>query len=185
VEMFKAQENDVEDAYNVIVECTHWLNKKGLKQWVNVYPKIRFAKDISDGDVYVFKKAENIFGTVTLYRNHPVYYPNDIYEHKDNVWYLSRFAISRNNEFRRLGYICMELIEKYALSKEIGYLRLDVTKSNPFLGKYYQEYSYRYVGEAEVFSERMVFMEKCIITNNSAQHPPSADEFYDGVLHTN
>jgi hypothetical protein len=175
--MIKAEENDIDDVYNIFVECTHWLNNKGIKQWRKVYPKNRLINDIRIGVVYKFMKIKNIIGTVTLYKSQPEYYPDNIYKHQDNVLYLCRFAISRNSIYRELGASCMALIERYALSKEVDYLRLDVTKLNPFLENYYRKLSFSSVGEAEIFSECMLFMEKTILTHNFTRPPTSTGEF--------
>jgi hypothetical protein len=177
IEIVKATEDDIDDIYNIIVECTYWLNDIEIKQWRTVYPRERFEKDTKKGVVYKFIMSRNGFGTVTLYEDQPAYYPINIFEHKTNTWYICRLAISRNTKYRGMGSNCMKLIEELALSKEIVCLRLDVTKLNPFLGAYYHNLSYKSIAEAEIFGEDTLFMEKSILTNNSTRPPTSVGEF--------
>ena len=108
MDIVKADENDLDDLYGIIVECARWLNSKDLNQWRNVCPKKRFINDLSLGVVYKSMMSEQIIGTATLNEKPPEYYPSDICKHKDNAWYLCRFAVSSNTVYRGLGVICMD-----------------------------------------------------------------------------
>lgn len=160
--MIQATKKDAEKLYNIILDCSSWLQDKGVNQWSKPYPKELFLKDIEDGHVFYFLDNNEIIGTATLHTAKPYYYPSDLWNDEFKSWYLCRFAVPRSLKNKGFGRIIVSEIKKEAKNFKINRIRLDAVKSNSFLEKYYLKLGFCKVAEGVLFDSPSVFMEMMV-----------------------
>lgn len=158
--MKKAGMKDLSKIYKIILDCSMWLKNKGVKQWNPPYPKKLFRKDVKNGNVYYFLKNEEILGTVTLLKNKPHYYPEDLWNDKNSAQYICRLAVPRKLKNTGIGKKLLIVIKSKAKKQSVRKLRLDVIKSNPFLFDYYLKLGFKKIHEYKIFDTPSIFMEK-------------------------
>tara|TARA_Y100000310_G_scaffold22935_2_gene21917 strand:- start:17029 stop:17547 length:519 start_codon:yes stop_codon:yes gene_type:complete len=146
-EIVKAKIKDFSRSYNIILECSEWLKSRGIYQWYPVYPEKLHRQDVSDGNVYFFIKGKTTYGTVTLARKPPFYYPARLKRSNNNEIYICRLAIPRRFSGKDIGKKLMDEIEKLCNLKNIKKMRLDIVKNSKFLKDYYTNEGFNIIEE--------------------------------------
>ncbi len=137
------------DILFLLKECTHDMNKMGLKQWNNTYPGPDLMKsDIEKGTLYWAVDMGIAQGMINLTDEVPSEY-SDIAWKKNpgKVLYLNRFAVHPLWKDSNVPELLMGFAEQKA--KENGYdgIRLDVLDSYPVTNSFFQDKSYEPAGE--------------------------------------
>ena len=160
--MIRATEHDIDRVYGIIEECSEWLRKRGVRQWNPVYPRDLFSRDVKRGAVYYFMDGDSLVGTATICDKRPSYYPTNVWADESRVWFLCRFAVARRLKGNKFGARILDQLETKAARHGIEWIRMDVTKSNPFLESYYSALGYQRAGEVILANTPSILMEKRI-----------------------
>jgi ribosomal protein S18 acetylase RimI-like enzyme len=158
----QAKLDDSQELYALLLEASAWLKGKGLRQWNPEYPRQRFVREIDQGHVWYWAAGGAAIGTVTLLERRPEYYPQGVWEDGVRAWHVCRFTVSRKLIGRRVGEQLLDGLTRDTGEAEIQALRLDVTRSNPFLENYYVELGFERYQTAEILGERCALLEKRI-----------------------
>jgi GNAT superfamily N-acetyltransferase len=156
----RAQLGNADDVYELLLEASAWLKRKGIRQWDPPYPRARFVREIEEGHVWYWAFSDEALGTVTLLEHRPEYYPPGVWDDAVSAWYVCRFTVSRKLVGQRVGEQLLSGLEADARARGIAALRLDVSSSNPFLERYYVERGFELRQTGEIFGARSAFLEK-------------------------
>jgi ribosomal protein S18 acetylase RimI-like enzyme len=161
----RATAHDAAETYALLEECSNFLGAKGVAQWDPSYPRRRFDRDVSRGEVWLWRSADGVDATITLSTLRPDYYPERIWRDTIRAWYLCRFAVARRLSGMQLGVRLLAELEGDARAAGIEALRLDVTATNPFLAGYYAERGFEVAGRDEIKGDASIFLQKPLVVH--------------------
>lgn len=157
-----ATSNDLDDLMNVVTQCIQKMNKVGIDQWDDEYPRREdFENDVIAEELYVSTVDSEIiaFASLNSYQE-PEYANVDWRFHGEKIAVIHRLMVKPSFQGKKIANSLMSFLESEAV--ELGYssMRLDAFSQNPGALKTYQNLGYSRVGEVEFRKGKFVCFEK-------------------------
>lgn len=147
----KANENDFEIVYEMMLRARNKLHSENIFQWDESYPKAEMIQDdLKNGYTSLVKVQDKI---VAFFTSNSIC-EDDVHDHikwiyNGEKWViLHRFCIDPIYQNKGLGQEILKLFEKN--SKQAGFesIRIDVFSTNTTAIHIYEKFLYTKVGEA-------------------------------------
>lgn len=147
----QAGSGDIEAVKGLLVQTARWLQSKGSKQWHELLAgedRHGVAEAVLRGDVFVFKKDEQLAAMVIL-QQHASGWDRTLWgeDGHDMSIYLHRLAISRDFAGEHLGQAILLWAETGIRFQGKDRIRLDCIANNPALNQLYSGAGFAYKGE--------------------------------------
>lgn len=158
----KANENDVDNVYQVFVSAIAEMNRNNIPQWDDSYPDKEILRgDIKKSELYIGTNAEDIACAFVindecdeLYRNGEWQYPDASFR------VIHRLCVNPAFQNKGIGTITMNHIEAMLKNEGVETIRLDAFALNPYALRMYFKLEYVKVGYADWRKGRFFLMEK-------------------------
>lgn len=143
-----AKISEIPEILSLTKACASFMISKGIFQWNEQYPsKEAFIHDIERNELYVFKKENQIIGTIVIST-----FMDDEYttvrwlSPNEKNLYIHRLAV--HPSFQKKGYAIqlMEYAEAFAKANNAISIRLDTFSQNPRNQKFYEQRGYKRLG---------------------------------------
>ena len=153
-----AESRNLEEIVIIVRQTAKWLKTKGIQQWSENYPISRLEKELLNDELFVVRdQIKNTIGTLSLSKTKSEFWPDDSSKKSSTAIYLHRVAISREYSGRNLGNEIINWAIDYCRQQDIGLLRLECDKTNPFLPDFYRKCGFDCVGESFYSPWKMTF----------------------------
>lgn len=156
-EVALAQPGDTEEVMALLVEIAGWLRSRGSTQWAGLLEgkdSHNTANAIKRGDVFVFKRDDEIAGMVLLLGS-PSQWDRELWGDKafdgDGAVYLHRLAVRRKYARAGLGRTILNWCTSGISFPGKAWMRLDCVADNSTLNSFYSANGYGYAGENNGF----------------------------------
>lgn len=157
-----AEENDLEEVYNLVACAIKTLEKDGIFQWDEFYPT---RNDLMDDIKKRQLRVGSIYGKIAV-----IYVLNKEYdkEYETGSWlhpdrdYSVIHRLCVNPQYQKMGIAKKTLkhIEEELAEDGIFAIRLDAYSLNPYALALYSHFGYKKVGQADWRKGRFYLMEK-------------------------
>ena len=142
----KANENEVESVFGMVLGRMAWMDDYGIKQWnvtgyVDRFPLEYYRQKQREGRLYVLVTPADCIVCVGVLVEEDFRWGDD----KAPALYLHNFA-SDSSE-KGCGSIFLQEAENMAKAMGKKYMRLDCARDNSFLNGYYSSRGYSLAGE--------------------------------------
>lgn len=138
----QAVAEDTEQVMRLLVRTAQWLKSKGSTQWSELLEGKDvhgMAQSIVDGDVFIFKTAEDkIAGVVMLVQEARTWDLELWGEDHPEAIYLHRLAIDREVAGGRLGRDILDWVTNGIIFPGKTQIRLDCIANNEQLNRFYK-----------------------------------------------
>jgi len=142
-----ATAEDIPAVRDLIQQRIDWMDEVGIRQWNtcnywDAYPMAYFEKRVSQNALMVVRREneERIIGAVVLVDE------DDFWDGDTTpAYYIHNLATAL--DVKGLGAEIVAMCEELVRQRGCERMRLDCTKSNEFLNRYYEEKGYVVVGE--------------------------------------
>jgi len=161
----KAEQKEIETVLSFLKEAALWLRDKGIDYWQDwIDPPSLFTDWIQQGfdqnQFYIVQMDGKEIGCFRLQWQDPMFWG----EQADAAGYIHSFTIARKYAGQGIGAKIIRLIESHCLENKKSLLRLDCGVNITGLRKYYEDLSFKPVGEVTVEGERLTLYEKPLRT---------------------
>jgi ribosomal protein S18 acetylase RimI-like enzyme len=167
MEIVKLDEQNIEDAWLVIKECSDWLLDNELDHWANYYTLERMKEKLKLGSVFCMYEGKTPVATVSLSIESPEYYsPTDLtcFSHvaDDKTVFISSLGVRPAYQGKGYAKDLLRYCEKFA--RENGYraVGFDVRRKYAKLIEFYIKRGFVEVGDMNDEGESYVLFEKVI-----------------------
>ncbi len=151
-----ATSDNLESIVSIIRQTAKWLKTKGIKQWNENFPLSRLEEELLNGELFVVvDPSQKVIGTLSLSQRQAELWPDS---ENLTATYINRLAIFREYAGRNLGLAIINWAKEYAKQRDVGLLRLNCDKTNPFLPSFYQGCGFHCVGEFFYSPWQMTFL---------------------------
>ena len=174
MEIIKAGRENLDTVYEIIHECSLWLQNKGMNHWVDYYTKELVTHKFETGDIFLLRDEEKFVATISVSDQEPYYYSKN----KDGkngeaidytmkftqgrALYVSALAVLPEFQGRGLAKSLLLYIENYAKKKRIEYIRMDARGDYTDLINMYLRWGFKKVGSMPDPDSEYFLMEKKI-----------------------
>ncbi|GKX29321.1 N-acetyltransferase [Vallitalea longa] len=144
----KASINDIEKIMMLIKACVNNMRTNNIDQWDDKYPDIEIVtKDITEGNLYIMKDDDNIYGMVTINEKQEDEYSEVIWRSDSSkILVVHRLAVDPQVQGNDIGKSLMKFAEDSAILKHYDSIRLDTYCGNPIALDFYRKLGYERVG---------------------------------------
>jgi len=151
-------DDEVDDAYALLVECGIWLDKTyGLKHWSPPYKKEVMESHAREHFLFSVttisdKGDERLVGTFTVGTKCWIPYfadvPVDTWRDREGIpMYLGKLAVSPSEHNRGIGKALMKKVDEIAKEKGCSSIRFDAIEKVPGLRQFYEGVGYNVMGK--------------------------------------
>lgn len=167
----KAAQNDAAEIIALIRRVVDDLNRRGIPQWDDVYPRAEnVEEDIRKGELYVSRADGRIAGIITLNRECDPDYQNGDWEYAGpDFRVVHRLCVSPDAQGQGVGRQMMGMAEDMLREQGVQSVRLDAFVKNPYSIRLYQKLGYRVAGEATWRKGLFFLMEKNIAEDHGRE----------------
>ena len=151
MEFIKANINDFDLIYSMMLRARDKLFSEKIFQWDERYPRPEMIKnDLENGYTSLVKDKGNI---VAFFTSNSIC-EDDVHDHifwlnNDNSWIiLHRLCVEPSLQANGIGQKILELFERESKNKGFSSIRIDVFSTNQVAIHIYEKYGYTRVGEA-------------------------------------
>lgn len=139
------QENNIENAYNIIEEQYQNLKNKGIKQYPFPFPtKENFIILQKENLNYGLFQDKVLLGIVSLTKNKK----NTGWNINDtNYIWISSLYVNPKYRNNKIGFVIIDHVIKMMSALNINRFYLDCNKDSNFLEKYYGNYGFKNIDE--------------------------------------
>ena len=148
MEEFKAKRADLKKIMMIVNDAKAYLKANGVDQWQDGYPdETVILEDIENGEGYILKDDEGIFGYFAL-KKRDENYLKIIGKWQSDQKYLAihRNMIRKDHLHKGYGRKMFDFIEMIAIKMGYHYLRIDTHKDNKAMLALLERCDYRYAG---------------------------------------
>lgn len=158
----KANDNDLESVYQLIVNAIAEMEKNNIFQWDERYPDIEIlSEDISKQELTLGISENEIASIYVINSEH-----NE--EYKDGSWQypnasflvIHRLCVNPKFQNRGVGALTMAHIEAEIKERGVETIRLDAFTQNPYALRMYEKMGYKNVGYMDIRKGVFCLMEK-------------------------
>ena len=139
----------LDETFQIFLDCREVLEKEGIFQWTDQYPTLEIiSKDIRKGNLYCLNENGNTYGVINI---------NELQEQEKNsvhgknnvgkILIIHRLAVKPEFQNRGFAKKLMDFAEDYAIENNFNSIRLDAYSGNPKLLKFYENRDYQRGGE--------------------------------------
>lgn len=156
-QMEQATAKDTKAVLALLLETARWFKKSGSTQWNGLLEGTdthRTEEKILEGDVFVYRRDDQIAGMVMLLQN-PSAWDETLWRDQaivEDAIYLHRIAINRQYAGEAIGEKILKWAHESIRFEGKERIRLDCIAQNEFLNAYYQKAGYTYLGECDGYS---------------------------------
>lgn len=136
----RAEPDDLEEAIDILAECSAWLRTRGIVQWPDRFRPDLLLPALRAGDLYVVDDRSSLVATVTLQWSDSMFWGD-----RTDAGFIHRLGVRRSHA--GLGSGILTWASEEALSRGCHYLCLDCLSTNRRLRRYYEDHGYSMVGE--------------------------------------
>ncbi|WP_433218080.1 GNAT family N-acetyltransferase [Microtetraspora malaysiensis] len=137
--------DDLPSVLSLLADAARWLASQGVRQWpADGFPASRIEPLIETGTMYVLDDGRGPAATVALDGHaDPEFWGRD--DRPDTARYVHKLAVSRAYAGKGLGEALLDWAGLRAAADGRRWLRLDCSKDNLRLQRYYAELGFRHV----------------------------------------
>ncbi len=143
----RVAEVETEDAYIAYLGVFEWLNEKGVRQWLRALPQEAFRECQRKGELFVYRRDDEVAAVVTLARESNPYWPEKLGEEKH--WWMKSLAVVRKWHDAGVGKRVMQECEALVRQAGTAEVFLDCVETG-FLPAYYAGLGYEELGRKEI-----------------------------------
>lgn len=163
--------DEIAAAHTAYMGVYHWLNAKGVRQWLRALTPETFARRERDGQLFALWIDNKIAAIVTLAFEISIYWPETI--GSDPRWWIKSLAVIRAWRGEGIGQRVMNECESLVRNAGATEVFLDCV-STGFLPPYYAALGYQALAQKEItypsgFAFPMVLMKKQLPALSSGQ----------------
>ena len=159
----KAENNEFQRVFSLILERMHWMDDCGIKQWNvssydEIYPLDYYKDAQSNGLLYVLvdNSSEDVVCAGILKDS------DERWTDDEPAFYLHNFVSEIGKT--GVGAIFLQLATDLALEQSKNYLRLDSSVDNDKLAKYYEKQGFLPVGTCTDGEYKGILRQKLLTT---------------------
>ncbi|MFF4773443.1 GNAT family N-acetyltransferase [Microtetraspora fusca] len=141
----RAVPDDLPAVLSLLADAARWLDSQGVRQWpADGFPASRIEPLIEVGAMFVLDDGRGTAATVALDGHaDPEFWGRD--DRPDTARYVHKLAVSRAYAGKGLGEALLDWAGLRAAADGRRWLRLDCSKDNLRLQRYYAELGFRHV----------------------------------------
>ena len=163
MEFIALEESDLQLVLDYLKKSAEWLKSKDIDYWQNWHnPQKLYVDWIKEGlqsrQFYQVKQDSKPVGIFRLQYEDEMFWGKK----NDRAGYIHSFTVNRDYSGKGWGYKILLEVEKLLKDDNRNLLRLDCGEDVAGLIKYYKNYGFNEVGNAEVGGEHLVLLEKKI-----------------------
>ena len=150
-----AVKEDLPEIIALFNDCIRRMEEEKIFQWDALYLTMElFEADIRDKALFLHKSSDYINGVIVLNEEQPVEYQRINWNiMAKRVLVIHRLAVHPNKQGQGIGQLLMDFAEAYAKEHRYEAIRLEAYSGNPSALRFYENRSYKRVGEI-VFPRR-------------------------------
>jgi len=123
-------------------DLARWMLEHGIEQWRPGDLPLEWIQEcVSQGWVYVVSRGEELVGSVTIVWEDPLVWG----ERHEPAGYIHMLMVNRAFAGRGFGRALLDWTERFILDSERDLARLDCTRGNRALRRYYERGGYELV----------------------------------------
>ncbi len=159
-----AEENDIEEIYNLIKTAICNMEKQNIFQWDELYPvKEDFLEDIRKQQLFIGLLDDAISVVYAVNKECEEEYQNGKWKYPDCEYrIIHRLCVNPAYQNQGIAGDTLSHIEKELRKMNVEAVRLDVFRKNPFALSLYFSNGYEKVGYADWRKGRFYLMEKLL-----------------------
>ncbi|WP_063765515.1 GNAT family N-acetyltransferase [Herbidospora cretacea] len=141
----RADGTDLPDVLTLLADAARWLDGLGVRQWPSGgFPAARIAPLIDEGVLYVLTVGDETAAVMALddHADAEFWTPSD---RPESAFYVHKLAVNRAHSGRGLGEVLLDWAGLRALATGRRHVRLDCSKENLRLQRYYLGQRFRHV----------------------------------------
>jgi GNAT superfamily N-acetyltransferase len=152
MEIRKANVDDIESFFQIVLDCKKDMKETGLEQWPNHHPfKERITDGIEKGEHYVAVINEKVVGGLRLNHSQDEQYKLVNWQVDDeNPLIMHQLAIDPKEQGKGIAKELMLFAEAFAKKEGSETIRLDAYSKNNSSNNFYQKAGYKFVGTIEM-----------------------------------
>jgi N-acetylglutamate synthase-like GNAT family acetyltransferase len=154
-EFRRVRDEELDEAYAIIVEATEWLNARGIRQWTVPLPRDAYATAHARGENYALTCDGEIAVVVSLVRHASRHWTHEI-GGSERLW-LRTLATARKHAGGQLGRRAVEASKIHLRQTGIGEVYLDCVRGGGFLPRYYESLGFCTIARKDVVYPTGVF----------------------------
>ena len=154
----KAVKEDLPGIMGIIKDTVAEMKTYGNTQWDDSYPQEKdFAKDISNGELYVDERKGEVAGLICVNQVEPAEYEDLNWSLKEKAMVVHRLSV--NPKLRRMGIASgmMQFADVLARSRGIRYMKTDTYSVNPKMNALFLKCGYKLIGEMSFLGKEKPF----------------------------
>lgn len=138
MKIVEAKKDNFIDVYNILHECSLWLQKKGMDHWIGYYTEDLIKSKFNDHThIFLLEVDDKYVGTISVSTNAPDYYVNNedgkngsSLDHTlkftaEPSVYISALGVLPEYQGKGYAKYIFSYIENYAKENGIHFLRGD------------------------------------------------------------
>ena len=154
----KAVKEDLAEIMEIIKQTVAEMKTYGNTQWDDNYPQEKdFAKDVSNGELYVDERKGEVAGLICVNQVEPAEYEDLKWSLKEKAMVVHRLSV--NPKLRRMGIASgmMQFADVLARSRGIRYMKTDTYSINPKMNALFLKCGYKLIGEMSFLGKEKPF----------------------------
>ncbi len=140
--------DEFESAYAILAEVTAWLLSKGVRQWLQTFPREMYAERHTRGENYGLFVHGELAAVVSLLDERPDYWDAELPE--GGIRWLATLAAARKFSGQKLGELAMSEAEHFLAQEGVDDVYLDCVYGNGRLPQFYASLGYKDVARKEL-----------------------------------
>jgi ribosomal protein S18 acetylase RimI-like enzyme len=143
-----ARTDDLDQIMTIVKETIEDLNKEDNRQWSEEYPnRDHFSEDIKNNQLYIFEKEGKVAGFICLNTQEDEAYRGLPWRLEETALVIHRFAVSKEKQRQSIGTKLVEYAERFALNKNIKYLKVDTNSRNSRMNQLFRKMNFEFIGQ--------------------------------------
>ncbi|HMQ69791.1 MAG TPA: GNAT family N-acetyltransferase [Ignavibacteria bacterium] len=145
----KVKISQLDEIFQIFIDCRAALEKKGIFQWTDKYPTLKIIKnDIQEGNLYCLSENSKTYGVININEfQDPEYNSVHWKDNVDKILVIHRLAVKPEFQNRGFAKKLMDFAEDYAEENNYTSIRLDAYSANPEVLRFYENRDYQRRGE--------------------------------------
>jgi len=145
----KVNVSQLEEVFQLIMDCRKAMEEEGVFQWTDQYPTLKIiSNDIQKGNLYRLTKNGKIAGVININELQDPEYKQVKWENSDvKIMVIHRLAVHPEFQKQGLAKRLMDFAENYAIENNYTSIRLDAFSNNPRALRFYENRDYQRRGE--------------------------------------
>lgn len=140
---------DLDEVFQMYLDAKHELDKNGIHQWTDKYPrKSIIESDLNKGVLYILKKQNEIVGAINISEEQEAEYLAVNWKTNDlKPLVIHRLVVQPNHQKKGYAQFMMNFAEEFARENHYKSIRLDAYSQNKKVIEFYKNRNYFVRGE--------------------------------------